>query len=199
MPRKRIDLPPVPENFPELSSPMNLIRLSDAHFWSTFRFVPGHEYKSDTVRLFTTPIGQYGQGFAHGRAMYLADTNLKESGQILRNTSLLVTAVSWDIWGVKADREHLYTTGAWSWDFSHTLVSIAPATTVKIDQHSKVEFNPEAVYGHLRGVYSYEKGLVIPANTHFGVNLSRDASYKWHDEAFVRFHIFGSTTPIEIG
>lgn len=48
-------------------------------FWSTYRFEQGDQANDTQVRLFVTPLGQWGQGFRSG-CLGSAETNLREGG-----------------------------------------------------------------------------------------------------------------------
>lgn len=158
--------------------------------WSTYRFVPSGKDIPDNVRLFSASIGQYGQGFGHGHALDICDTNAKEQGQIYANME--VTAVSWDVWGCERDRRHIYDTGTWSWDFVAVRCSGSPFSGFRSISGDGGVLGAD---GHLRSYYEYEAGaFLLPIGTSFNILLQLDKSYRFRDECFVRFFIYGKQT-----
>ena len=134
-------IPPVP-----LQQPQNLFRFGEQTIWSTF-FFPGGAgaaaLASTQNRLFSTPLGQVGQGYTN--AMSIAETNLKEGGRV-------PSGVAYDVFGIAAEFS-LYSQAAdaggisgepvdtaaeigqltscihnavLSWDFTQTQVDICP-------------------------------------------------------------------------
>ena len=79
-------VPPVP-----LQQPQNLFRFGEQTIWSTQYHAGATALAQTTSRLFTTPIGQVGQGF--GLQMTIAETNLKEGGRV-------PSGVAYDVFGV---------------------------------------------------------------------------------------------------
>jgi hypothetical protein len=133
-------IPPVP-----LQQPQNLFRFGEQTIWSSF-FFPGNgaALASTQNRLFSTPIGQVGQGYAN--ALSIAETNLKEGGRV-------PSGVAYDVFGIAAEfamgnqalDNGTYTAGVpvdtaveiaqltscihnaiLSWDFTQTQVDICP-------------------------------------------------------------------------
>ena len=135
-------MPPVP-----MEQPKNLFRFGEQSIWSTQMHQSAVAIANGTFRLFTTPLGQVGQGFT--RALSIAETNLKEGGRI-------PSGVAYDVFGIGAqvassvggngddsssslDIENPIVNGAeiaalvnfqnncvLSWDFTQTQVDIAP-------------------------------------------------------------------------
>lgn len=68
-------VPPVPMDLPK-----SLFRFGETSIWSTFNFPGATAIANTQTRLFTTPRGQTGQGFAN--ALTIAETNLKEGGRV---------------------------------------------------------------------------------------------------------------------
>jgi hypothetical protein len=60
--------------------PKNLFRYGEQSLWSTQLHNVNAALSNGTFRLFTTPLGQVGQGFATG--LTIAETSLKEGGRI---------------------------------------------------------------------------------------------------------------------
>lgn len=59
--------------------PKNVYRFGEQTLWST-QFLATGAVANGSFRLFTTPLGQVGQGFAN--ALSISETNLKEGGRI---------------------------------------------------------------------------------------------------------------------
>jgi len=68
-------IPPVP-----LEMPKSLFRFGETSIWSTYNFNGATAVANSQFRLFTTPIGQTGQGFTN--SLSIAETNLKEGGRV---------------------------------------------------------------------------------------------------------------------
>lgn len=182
MPTPLLGSEPFPHPFlstGELPEPRPTIECSDAPMWSTYRFVPSAPPDA-CVRLFSQALGQYGQGFTEGHSLRHADTNMKEAGRVPAGITIEVVGVSWDVWGCAADREHLFSSGVWVFDFFHTHIDVAPASLCTGEP-------PPAVDGHLRSYRTYEPGtLHIPGTTSFAVLFKFDSDHRFRDECFVR-------------
>ena len=85
-------VPMLPPGGPGISSvpmelPKDVVRVGEQALWSTSQLGPAAAALANTTtRLFTTPLGQVGQGFA--AALTLSETNLKEGGRIPGRTQL---------------------------------------------------------------------------------------------------------------
>jgi hypothetical protein len=128
-------IPPVP-----FKQPTNLFRYGEQAIWSTQFFGQNAAIANTTNRLFTTPLGQQGQGFA--AALTLAETSLKEGGRIPAGVAFDVFGLSCHIYqGATAgatlasptdDAEkignlvNIQNNGVLSWDFTQTTVDISP-------------------------------------------------------------------------
>jgi len=132
-------IPPVP-----FSTPQNIFRFGEQTLWSTL-FLPGASViANSTNRIFSTPVGQVGQGFA--QALSIAETNLKEGGRV-------PAGVAYDVFGIASeivsanqaadtagitlatasnsvalisDALNIQHNGVLSWDFTQTTVDICP-------------------------------------------------------------------------
>lgn len=124
--------------------PKNLFRYGEQTLWSTQLHAGAAgavSLANGTFRLFTTPLGQVGQGFTN--ALTIAETSLKEGGrvpagiaydvfgiacQIGTATSTGDSAVGDAVTSVDAVRTltEIQTNGILSWDFTQTQVDIAP-------------------------------------------------------------------------
>lgn len=130
-----------------MEQPKNLFRFGEQTIWSTQYHASGATIASGTFRLFTTPLGQVGQGF--NQALSIGETNLKEGGRV-------PSGVAYDVFGVACQIEESATlnesnsvaamtlpinspeavgnliniiqNGVLSWDFTQTGVDIAPIT-----------------------------------------------------------------------
>jgi hypothetical protein len=123
--------------------PQQLFRYGEQALWSTV-FLPTAAIADSNNRLFTTPIGQVGQGFT--RLMSIGETNLKEGGRIPNGVAYDVFGVSchimqasndndaansdWDVpinsIGGTQNLQNLMYNGVLVWDFTQTQVDIAP-------------------------------------------------------------------------
>lgn len=177
-------LPPVPGLLAGIPSgffpglPSNVIRYGELPMWSTYRFVPSGDYRG-SVRLFTTAVRQYGQGFGHGRELRHADTNIKQAGCVPGGQEAEIRAVSWDVWGCRADQEHLFNSGVWAFEFMQTAMDIAPASLSQGDPEDRGD-------GFLRGGVTFGSPLTLPRGSTFSILLRFDESHRFRDECFIR-------------
>jgi len=125
-----------------LQQPQNLFRFGEISIWSSQLHTATTPLQSGTFRLFSTPIGNQGQGF--GNALSISETNLKEGGRV-------PSGVAYDVFGVAAqvldststgdtgtlsnpivapaivgDLLNIINNGILSWDFTQTQVDICP-------------------------------------------------------------------------
>lgn len=82
-------IPPV-----SFQQPTNLFRFGEQTIWSTQLYQGGAAVANTTNRIFTTPQGQTGQGFA--RALTIAETNLKEGGRV-------PAGIAYDVFGIATE------------------------------------------------------------------------------------------------
>lgn len=132
-------IPPVP-----FQTPQNIFRFGEQTLWSTL-FVPGGSViANSTNRIFSTPVGQVGQGFA--QALSIAETNLKEGGRVPAGVAYDVFGIASEIVSANqaadttgitlstaantaaliADTLNVQHNGVLSWDFTQTTVDICP-------------------------------------------------------------------------
>ena len=125
--------------------PKNLFRYGEQTLWSTQLHPAGSTLANGSFRLFTTPLGQVGQGFSN--SLSIGETSLKEGGRI-------PAGIAFDIYGIACqvgraegaessgtnallgDRistdvqvgilGSIQQNGILSWDFTQTQVEIAP-------------------------------------------------------------------------
>ncbi|MGA0174405.1 MAG: hypothetical protein ACO3NL_12285 [Phycisphaerales bacterium] len=122
--------------------PKNLFRYGEQSLWSSQRHAAANTIANGTFRLFTTPLGQVGQGFATG--LTIAETSLKEGGRIpagvafdaygvsclvatgLTAQTVLTLATPVNTVETITDLINVQNNGVLSWDFVQTAVDIAP-------------------------------------------------------------------------
>jgi len=134
----RAGVPPV-----SFELPKNVFRFGEQTLWSS-QFLGGTTATANgTFRLFTTPLGQQGQGFAAG--MSISETNIKEGGRI-------PSGIAFDCFGIAVqqiatdnqndvgtnagvpvesaaeigDLVNLQNNGVIVWDFTQTQVEVCP-------------------------------------------------------------------------
>jgi len=131
-------IPGVPQH-----QPSNLFRFGEITLYSTSQLVAGAIANTNN-RLFTTPLGQTGQGWAAG--MTVSETNLKEGGRIPSGQAYDVFGVATQVMAMTAnngtmslpfvqaaaaagavpDLQNVVNNGILVWDFTQTQVFIAP-------------------------------------------------------------------------
>tara|TARA_R110002126_G_scaffold4536_16_gene23912 strand:- start:4178 stop:4819 length:642 start_codon:yes stop_codon:yes gene_type:complete len=116
----------------------SIVRIGEQAFWSAQRYPDTTAVASTTDRLFTTPRGQVGQGFA--ASLTLPETNLKEGGRIPSQYSYDVEAIA--VQPYYFDNNQLATVGGGTdlintlnhcvllWDFVQTQIEIAPVSLI---------------------------------------------------------------------
>jgi hypothetical protein len=122
-----------------MTLPKNVVRIGEQAIWSAQRYAAGDALASTENRIFTTPRGQVGQGWA--LAMTLAETSLKEGGRIPGGFAFSVDAISlhpYYVGGAEgasyavtaSDLRNLQANLVLSWDFLQTRIDIAPAVLI---------------------------------------------------------------------
>jgi len=123
--------------------PKNLFRYGEQSLWSTQLHNVNTALANGTFRLFTTPLGQVGQGFSSG--LTIAETSLKEGGRIPAGVAfdayglsclvyagsqvanvLTTLAVPLNTVETITDLVNVQNNGTLTWDFVQTQVDIAP-------------------------------------------------------------------------
>ena len=187
-------LPGVP-----MQQPQNLFRFGEISIWSTQFHAATTALQSGTFRLFSTPIGNQGQGFAN--ALSITETNLKEGGRV-------PSGVAYDVFGVAAqvldstgttdvagntlsnpivapavvaDLMNVINNGILSWDFTQTQVDICPITLAgagggAFGAVATADAGTPVTTGHMNngagGVWMYRKHPVaLPGTTTFAIVL----------------------------
>jgi hypothetical protein len=183
-----------------MEQPKNLFRFGEQTIWSTQYHSATAPLASGTFRLFTTPLGQVGQGF--GQALSIGETNLKEGGRV-------PSGVAYDVFGVACQVEESSTlneqssvatlnlpinspeavgnlvniiqNGILSWDFTQTQVDICPVTLAgagggAFGAVATGDTGTPVTTGHMNngngGVWMYRKHPVaLPGTTTFAIVL----------------------------
>jgi hypothetical protein len=183
-----------------MEQPKNLFRFGEQTIWSTQFHSATAPLASGTFRLFTTPLGQVGQGF--GQALSIGETNLKEGGRV-------PSGVAYDVFGVACQVEESSTlneqsgvatlnlpinspeavgnlvniiqNGILSWDFTQTQVDICPITLAgagggAFGAVATGDTGTPVTTGHMNngngGVWMYRKHPVaLPGTTTFAIVL----------------------------
>ena len=217
----------VPPSVP-FSQPKNLFRFGEQTLWSTQLLAQGTDPANATFRLFTTPLGQQGQGFLN--ALSIGETNLKEGGRI-------PNGIAFDVFGVACQvgtadtfgdadlgfsnntpastlaSNEILTNGIVTWDFTQTQVDIAPINLIGAGGGAfgsvSVTANAAATLGNLNNgagsVWLYRKHPVaLPGGSTFSLLLrygSRMGSLAAGDPSiFVKLVLMGYyKNVIEIG
>jgi hypothetical protein len=125
--------------------PKNLFRYGEQSLWSAQRHAANAPLANGTFRLFTTPLGQVGQGFAQG--LTIAETSLKEGGRIPAGVAFDAYGISCLVAGAVTNAQltpnfqiasplntnelivdlvNVQSNGVLTWDFVQTQVDIAP-------------------------------------------------------------------------
>jgi len=127
-------IPPVP-----FKQPTQLFRYGEQAIWSTQAFGIGATVANTSNRVFSTPIGQQGQGFTS--SLTIAETSLKEGGRIPAGVAFDVFGLSCHVYqGTSltslgtpindtasiSNLVNILNNAVLSWDFTQTTVDISP-------------------------------------------------------------------------
>ena len=122
--------------------PKNVYRFGEQTLWSTLFIAEAAAVANGVNRVFTTPLGQQGQGF--GAALSIAETNLKEGGRIPSgiafdafgiSVSVAHSALAGDTGAIATpidsavtigDLNNVITNSVLTWDFTQTQVDVCP-------------------------------------------------------------------------
>ena len=129
--------------------PKNLFRYGEQTLWSTQLLANGGAIANGSYRLFTTPLGQVGQGFVN--ALSIGETSIKEGGRIPAGIAYDVFGIACQV-GIAESNEsagtnavlgdsinttatinslvNILSNGVLSWDFTQTQVDIAPVELI---------------------------------------------------------------------
>jgi len=176
--------------------PTNLFRFGGITLYSTFAFPGGTVLANSQNRIFTTPLGAQGQGFAG--ALTRTETNLKEGGRIPSGQAYDVYGVATqiiaggladvtpmnlpfnDAVATVASLQNIVNTGVLQWDFTQTVVDICPIMLAgagggvygSIAQNA-AGANSGAMNNGNGGIWMYRKHPVaLPGNTTFAVLIT---------------------------
>ncbi|MAH45648.1 hypothetical protein CMI37_07450 [Candidatus Pacearchaeota archaeon] len=180
-------IPMLPPGGPGISAvpmelPKDVVRVGEQSLWSAAQLAAG-AVANTTTRLFTTPIGQVGQGFVG--ALTLSETNLKEGSRIPAGLAYdcFGMAFYWQPTGANfmnfLDAQNIYSNGVISWDFLQTVIDVAPVSLIgaggglyglSVDQAGGA--TQSAVNNSSGGLWVYRRHPVsLPANSTFNVLL----------------------------
>jgi hypothetical protein len=176
--------------------PKNVYRFGEQTLWST-QFLAAGAVANGSFRLFTTPLGQVGQGFAG--ALSISETNLKEGGRI-------PSGIAFDCFGIavqplqngagtdtadagKAVNTDLSITNLLNlqqnavvvWDFTQTAVEVCPVMLAgagggAFGTLAAANVTADATFGNVNNgsgsVWLYRKHPVaLPGNSTFSIVL----------------------------
>lgn len=211
-------IPPV-----AFQQPTQLFRYGEQAIWSTQLFTAGSALANTTSRLFATPLGQQGQGFA--QALTLAETSLKEGGRIPAGVAFDAFGISCHIYqgtaGVSLAQPqndaaaignlvNLQNNGVISWDFTQTTVDVSPLHMVgagggafgSVSQNA-AGANTGNMNNGAGSVWMYRKHAVaLPGTSTFAILLrigSRAAAVQTYDLAAKVALLGNYKNVIEIG
>jgi hypothetical protein len=180
-----------------LQQPQNLFRFGEITIWSSQMHQAGASLASGTFRLFSTPIGNQGQGFVN--ALSITETNLKEGGRVPSGVAYDVFGVATQILdststadsgtlnnpivapGIVSDLLNVVNNGILSWDFTQTQVDICPVMLAgagggAFGAVATADTGTPVTTGTLQngngGVWMYRKHPVaLPGNSTFAIVL----------------------------
>ena len=188
----------MPPNVP-FEQPKNLFRYGEQTLWSTQLHAGAAgaiSLANGTFRLFTTPLGQVGQGFTN--SLTIAETSLKEGGRVPAGIAYDVFGIACQIGTCSAIADssmgeavrtptavrtmtEIQSNGILSWDFTQTQVDIAP---IQLIGSGGGAFGSVSVTSNVAGttvgnmnngagsVFLYRKHPVaLPGNSTFSVLL----------------------------
>lgn len=207
--------------------PKNLFRYGEQSLWSSQRHAATTAIANGTFRLFTTPLGQVGQGFATG--LTIAETSLKEGGRI-------PAGVAFDAYGLSClvatgltaggaltiatpvntvetitDLVNVQNNGVLTWDFVQTQVDIAPLHLIGAGGGAFGALSTTAnntTVGQLNNgagsIWMYRKHPIsLPGNSTFSILLrygANAAAIGATNDVVLKVALFGFyKTAIEIG
>ena len=178
-----------------LELPKEVLRVGEQAIWSTSRIAAG-AVASQQFRLFSTPLGQQGQGFA--AAMSIAETNLKEGGRIPSGLAFDCLGIAFIPQGGDTDAAHVADVtqdvqtflrhGVLSWDFLQTVIDIAPCSLIGqgggvnamrlgANQGAAAAADVNVAVNGFGGLWVYRKfPVALPANSTFNVVLRMGAN-----------------------
>lgn len=215
-------VPPVP-----FQTPQNIFRFGEQTLWSTLLLPAGSAIANGTNRIFSTPVGQVGQGF--GNALSIAETNLKEGGRVPAGVAYDVFGVASEIVSTSStldtgtigtatnsvaligDALNIQHNGVLSWDFTQTTVDICPIILAGSGGGlfgALASTLNNVNVGHLNNgnghIWMYRKHPVaLPGNSTFSIVIrfgSRAAAISASNGATVRVTLLGYyKNVIEIG
>ena len=206
-----------------LQLPKDVLRIGEQCIWSTVRITApalGAAVANQTFRLFSTQLGQNGQGFA---PMSIAETNQKEGGRIPSGLAFDVMGIACIVQaadqagGAAADNLSCVQTvlrhGVISWDFLQTIIDVAPCSLIgagggisggitQANAGAAAAADVFYVNNGLGGLWVYRKfPVALPANSTFNVLLRFGNNAPSFPVAYdVKIGLIGAfKTAIEVG
>ena len=212
-----------------LQQPQNLFRFGEISIWSSQMHQAGTQLQSGTFRLFSTPLGNQGQGFVN--SLSITETNLKEGGRVPSGVAYDVFGVAAQVLdststadngtlsnpivapGIVSDLVNVTNNGILSWDFTQTQVDICPVMLAGagggvFGAVATADTGTPVTTGTLQngngGVWMYRKHPVaLPGQSTFAIVLrygSRAANVSANNSIVVRVVLMGYyKNIIEIG
>jgi hypothetical protein len=212
-----------------LQQPQNLFRFGEISIWSSQMHQASTQLQSGTFRLFSTPLGNQGQGFVN--SLSITETNLKEGGRVPSGVAYDVFGVAAQVLdststadsgtlsnpivapGVVGDLINIINNGILSWDFTQTQVDICPVMLAgagggAFGAVATADTGTPVTTGSLQngngGVWMYRKHPVaLPGQSTFAIVLrygSRAANVSAANSVVVRVVLMGYyKNIIEIG
>ena len=178
-------VPMLPPGGPSVGVPLELprdvVRVGEQALWSTQK-LDAVAQANQTYRLFSTPLGQSGQGFT---TLTISETNIKEGGRI-------PAGLAFDTFGIAsiikasaalqpalADVQNIYSHSCLSWDFLATIIDVAPVALVGAGGgiFGVAAGNPAAndlpvLNNGSGGLFVYRRHpIALPANSTFNILL----------------------------
>lgn len=212
-----------------LQQPQNLFRFGEISIWSSQMHQANTQLQSGTFRLFSTPLGNQGQGFVN--SLSITETNLKEGGRVPSGVAYDVFGVAAQVLdststadngtlsnpivapGIVSDLVNVTNNGILSWDFTQTQVDICPVMLAGagggvFGAVATADTGTPVTTGTLQngngGVWMYRKHPVaLPGQSTFAIVLrygSRAANVSANNSIVVRVVLMGYyKNIIEIG
>jgi hypothetical protein len=177
--------------------PKSLFRFGEQSIWSSQLIVNGQSAANQNFRLFTTPMGQVGQGYT--QQLTITETNLKEGGRVPSGLAydvfgiagqVMLMSANGDAAGVdyseaidtQAEIDQLLAiiqSGVLRWNFTQTTIDVCPLLLAGAGggAFGAVAQNAAgANSGHMNNgngqIWMYRKHPVaLPGNTTFSVEL----------------------------
>jgi len=83
-----------------MTIPKAVVRIGEQAFWSTYQWADGAQLANTTNELFSTPIGQGGQGIA---VLSIAETNMRRAGATPAELGFTVYGIAGHVYALDTD------------------------------------------------------------------------------------------------